>query len=341
MSIQVKKIEDQIIWDDFLASTKPNTFLQSWAWGEFNKRNGEEVVRLGCYKEDMLCGIALVILIRAKRGSFLLIPHGPIIQNDTDYKDSIKAIVDYLKNINEYNICSFIRICPLKIANSENEDLFLSLSFKQAPIHMHPELAWMIDLKQNEDEILKGMRKTTRHAIKKAESEGVEIIASNDPDDIDKFLEVYNQTVSRQHFVPFSKKYLLNEFNEFNKDQQIQYYFAQYNNKIISAAIIIFDKNGAYYHHGASTHEFPNIPGSQLLQWEAIKQAKQKGCQIYNFWGIAPDENPNHPWAGLSRFKKGFGGYAEEYVHAKDYVLKMSYWLNWVIEYIRRKKRRL
>jgi len=44
-----------------------------------------------------------------------------------------------------------------------------------------------------------------------------------------------------------------------------------------------------------------------LLQWAAIKITKQLGYKYYDFWGIAPSDQPNHPWSGISRFKRGLG----------------------------------
>ncbi|MEK7143873.1 MAG: peptidoglycan bridge formation glycyltransferase FemA/FemB family protein, partial [Patescibacteria group bacterium] len=78
-----------------------------------------------------------------------------------------------------------------------------------------------------------------------------------------------------------------------------------------------------------------------LLQWEAIKEAKNRGCRFYNFWGIAPENNPKHPWAGLTLFKKGFGGFSEEYIPAHDFVIKYSYWFVCLIEKIRKIRRGL
>jgi lipid II:glycine glycyltransferase (peptidoglycan interpeptide bridge formation enzyme) len=84
------------------------------------------------------------------------------------------------------------------------------------------------------------------------------------------------------------------------------------------------------------------------LQWEAIKEAKSRGCKTYNFWGIAPEiKNPEdikvslHPWAGLSLFKMGFGGERKEYVKTQDLDVSPKYWLNYIIEVLRKHKRRL
>ena len=45
-----------------------------------------------------------------------------------------------------------------------------------------------------------------------------------------------------------------------------------------------------------------------LLQWEAIKAAKAFGSKSYDFYGIPPENDENHPMYGLYRFKTGFGG---------------------------------
>ena len=72
-----------------------------------------------------------------------------------------------------------------------------------------------------------------------------------------------------------------------------------------------------------------------------LKQARKRGCKIYNFWGITPTDSPRHPWAGLTLFKKGFGGYKKEYVKTQDLPLSGQYWINYLVERIRRSKRGL
>jgi lipid II:glycine glycyltransferase (peptidoglycan interpeptide bridge formation enzyme) len=54
------------------------------------------------------------------------------------------------------------------------------------------------------------------------------------------------------------------------------------------------------------------------LQWEAIKAAKTAGCRTYDFYGIPPVEDPDHPMAGLYRFKTGFGGQLRHYAGCWD-----------------------
>ena len=112
--------------------------------------------------------------------------------------------------------------------------------------------------------------------------------------------------------------------------------------------MIIFWQGTGYYHQGGSLSEFNKIPVSYLLQFEAIKEAKKRECKKYNFWGIVPLANPKHqdtitkhPWYGLSLFKTGFGGYQTDYVKTQDLAITQKYYLNYIIEKIRKIKRHL
>ena len=340
----VRMIESHATWTEFLNTVQPNTFLHSWPWGEFQKATGERIWRLGIYAGETLRGIVLIIKVQAKRGSFLFCPHGPVLNSEFRMQNAelaLRALVDYLKPLAREEKCSFARFSPLMLSTPENNRMWHTLGFREAPIHMHPELAWILDITPSEDEILKGMRKTTRYSIRKAEKDGVEVITSTDPDDIEKFWSLYSATVDRQHFVPFSKDYLRKEFEIFAAQNCATLILGTYRHEVIAAAFVVFTPWSGFYHHGASISKYINIPASQLVQWHALLEAKRRGCKKYNFWGVVPESAKNHPWAGLTRFKKGFGGYAEQYVHAKDLPLVATYWLTYAIERIRRWRRRL
>ena len=107
---------------------------------------------------------------------------------------------------------------------------------------------------------------------------------------------------------------------------------------MLASAIIMYYGHQGAYHHGASIPT--KIPASYLLQWEAIKEAKQRGKKFYNFWGIAPDDAPaSHPFKGITLFKTGFGGQKYELLPCQDLPLSFKYNLTRVIELVRKKKR--
>ncbi len=341
-------------WEDFLLRCDEKTFLDSWNWGEFQKREGQRIWRFGIYDNEKLISVALVIKVKARRGTFLFVPHGPNIINPKSQIPNPKQISNLksqilntllmkLKEIAKEEKAHFIRIASIWEKSKQNSDFFERLGFIPAPIHIHPEVTWELDIKRSEQELLMNMRKTTRYLIRQAQKNtDIEIIKSNNIDDLERFGDLLNKTADRHHFVPFSLNYLKNQFSCFALDNQIVIYLGRYKEEIISGAVMIFWQNIGFYHHGASLSKYNKIPVSYLLQWEAIKEAKRQGCEKYNFWGIAPNDNKNHAWTGLSLFKRGFGGYRKDYVQTQDLSLsKMYYLITRPFEKIRRIKRGL
>lgn len=345
MNTEIKKINSEDIWNKFINDNPTHSFLQSWKWGEFNQKTQnteEKIFRFGIFKEDKLITIFQIIKINAKRGTFLFLPHGPILSSSGEnILEILKTIKKYLKNLAIKENCSFIRISPILKNEINNNYIFKTLGFHKAPIHMHAELMWILDISKDEDILLKEMRKTTRHAIKKAEKDGITIEKSENIEDIEKFNKIYQATVNRQHFTPFSLDYLKKEFKTFKENNEASIFFAKYKDEIVSAAIIIYQKNEAFYHHGASNQQISKITPSQLMQWEIIRDAQKRGCNFYNFWGVSPEDKKDHPWYGLSLFKKGFGGFIEELLPAHDLIISPKYWLNYIVEKFRKIKRRV
>lgn len=360
--MEIKQIKDlpsheasarqaKIIWEDFLLQCQEKTFLDSWNWLEFNQKINRETWAFGVYENNEIIAGFLVSKIGAKRGSFLFVPHGPVVRTTGLVKkeEVLKIILEKLKELAKVENVSYIRVSPIWQRTEENSKIFSDLGFRLSPIHMHPEVTWELDISLPEEDILKNMRKTTRYLIKQAEKNSdIEVVKSENVDDLKYFDFVYKETGKRQKFVVYRSEYTKNEFLTFLKDKEICLFLGKYKGEVAVAAIFVFWQGGCYYHHSGSITKFNKFPISYLLQWEAIKEAKKRGCNIYNFWGIAPDikeyedvKKSKHPWAGLSLFKMGFGGEKKDYVKTQDYVINWKYWINYSIEIARKLKRGL
>lgn len=336
-------------WTAFLDAQAPHTFLQSWEWKTVNEHLGHEVIPLGVFEDATLVGTALTIFIKARRGSFLLVPHGPIglesgIGNRESSEDETiwRLLAQEWKRLAKERNAVCVRVCSLLRDDETHRNLFSRLGFRPAPTHQHPELAWMLDLNTDETELLKNARKTTRQSIRKAEEAGMTVEFHTNVTGLDDFWNVYQTTVARQQFTPFSKNYLQTECETFAQNHNLLIAIGRIQNQVVSAAIVTRAHGSTFYHHGASDQShFPKIPAAHLLQWRVIQELKRRGCNLYNFWGVVPETATDHPWHGLSVFKRGFGGFEEAYFHAQDLVTSPRYWLTWIIETIRRKRRRL
>ena len=335
--MKIEEVKDKSVWEDFLLGCEEKTFLQSWNWGEFNKMMGNKIWRLGVYNNRGLSSVALVVRVAARRGTFLLVPHGPIGK-----KEVLSTLLDELKKIAKKEKASFIRIASLLKRNEENKKLFQNLGFREAPMHASAyEATLKLGLTPSEDELLTNMRKTTRYLIRQAlKNPDFEIVKSSKTEDV-KLYDKLNQTVAKhQQFVPFSFKFVKNEFDVFTEDNQALLFFGKYQGEIIASALIIFWSNIGFYHHAALDPKYHKTPVSYLLQWEAIKEAKRRGCDSYDFWGYV-DPKSKHPWAGPTLFKMGFGGETHFYVKTQDLPLSLKYWLTYIFEKLRKTKRGL
>ena len=336
--LQIREIREKSEWDNFLEQIEPSAypFFQSWTWAEVQKKLGFDIERFGITERKKLIGIFCVIDVKAKRGHYIHVRHGPVFTSFK--KEYFDFFLQYLKGFVRQKRASFIRLSPLLKRDEAIEGYLKKKNCISSPIHnMDAEICWVLDIVSPEEDLLKQMRKTHRYLVRKSQAMDIKIIRTKKVDDLQQFLHIYEQLSQRKHFVPHSG--IEEEFVAFTKDDEEELYLAEYNGKIIAGAVIAFVQNEAIYRHGASLEEFRTIPASYLIQWEAIRDAKKRGKKLYNFWGIASTESKHHPWQGLTLFKTGFGGEKREFIHAYDLPISLQYWITYGIEYISKKKR--
>ncbi len=340
MAIKTENVIDKSVWENFAGESAPPTFLQSWAWGEFQKKMGNKIWRLGVFTDNKLSGIALVTKIIAKRGVFLLIQHGPCLAKAP--KEIFAILLAELKKIGQAEKADFIRISPLWKRNQENKKFFKTLGFREAPMHANAyEATWKLDITLPEEKLLMNLRKTTRYLIRQAlKNHDITIEKSITAEALEAYQKLNQAVAKKQSFTPFPPEYIENEFEIFSKNNQALLFLGKYKGELAAAALVIFWSGTAFYHQAASGFKHAKLSIPYLIAWEAIREAKKRGCALFDFWGyVNPQTNPHHPWAGPTLFKMGFGGQAFEYLKTQDLPLSKKYWLNYLIEKARKIKR--
>ena len=340
--MEIKEIKNKDIWDDFLKGEVEKTFLQSWNWGEFQERMGNKIWRLGVFENEKPVAITLVSKVSARRGKFLLIQHGPTIKNSKS--QPLDLLLEELKKIARKEGASFIRMNPLWERNRENQDLLKRFGFRNAPMHANAyEATWKLDIAPGEEELLKRMRKTTRYLIRQtSKNQDITIEKSERLEDVEEYTNLNMEVARRQNFVPFSSGFIKNEFEVFLRDNEVLLFLGKYGGELAAAAIVVFWSGIGFYHQAASRSKYARFSVPYLLLWEAIKEAKKRGCLLFDFWGyVDPQKQKKHPWAGPTLFKMGFGGRVQEYVKTQDLPLSKTYWLTYIFEKLRKTKRGL
>jgi lipid II:glycine glycyltransferase (peptidoglycan interpeptide bridge formation enzyme) len=341
MGYNVKEITNKEIWEDFSLNISPNTFLQSWNWGEFNSAFGRKIWRIGLFEKEQLIGICLLIKYPSRFGSYLYAPRGPILSWKS-WKE-FDNLFAKIKEIAKEEGVIFIKTDPLLPSKENIYNEFKKRKFVSAETFIQVEDAWLLPLDEPEDELLANMRKTTRYLIRAEEKQGVTIEQSNKPEDARKFVDLLYSTATRKGFINHPKDYYLKQFEILSPENQEKIFISKKVGKTQAMAIISFYGESACYLHGASLPAEKGSSVGYLLQWEAIKEAKRRGCKYYNFWGVVKDKHfhPGHPWYGFSLFKRGFGGYKYSYLRAQDYPLNSKYYIYRAAEKARRLLRML
>jgi peptidoglycan pentaglycine glycine transferase (the first glycine) len=332
--MEIRQITNKQEWEDFAKKQSETIMTQSSNYGDFFESMGEESWVFGVYEDEKLIGGSLVVSTHAKRGSFLYLPYGPI----GNITKILKPLTKYLKQFAKYNNYDFIRVSPFLLET--NKELFENLGYKNAPMHVLAETTWLLDLKKSEDQLLADMNKNHRNLIRRCIKEGVLIEKSEDPKALEDFNKLHDFTAKRHKFTRFSNDYVDKEFEAFKPGEALVYKAYLPDGKLDTSSVIFYYGNMACYRHSASLLQNNKIPTSYLLQWESIKEAKNRGMEYYNFWGIAPENSSKkHPFFGITHFKKGFGGFQKDLLHCQDLPITKKYWINWTVETLRRIKR--
>ena len=329
-------------WQQALGSLPNAHPLQSWTWGEFKSRWGWDTVPcLLTIAESSWNPLAAAMILKRKVPrspySILYVPKGPILNyNDGPLR---RVVLAELENIARQEKAIFIKIDPdvVKSWGVEEE--------RPSPIgsKFSKELAqrgWRssaeqiqfrntveIDLKQSEDKIMAAMKQKTRYNIRLAGRKGIDI-KHGSPADFPAIIQMYQETAERDGFTIRPAAYYLDIWQSFYDANMAHPIIAEYEGEPIAAVVLIKFDQTVIYMYGASTHKERNRMPTYLLQWEAIRWAKEQGADIYDMWGAPSEfEETDQLW-GVWRFKKGFNGQVVRHIGAWDYVNKpLWYWL--------------
>ena len=340
MQLTIRDITDNEQWDAFVTAHAEANFLHAWQWGVFHESRGATVVRRGAFYNDTLLGVYEGVVEDAKRGRHLSIAGGPIVNWETH--TVVEALRDDMKQQAKQHKCVFVRVRPQLEKSDASLALFKQLGFRPAPMYLSVELAGVLDLTKDEDEIMKGMRQRLRRALRKAAKNNIEVETSTDPARMKEFYDIQLQTAGRQKFVAFSEDFFTKQFKAFAETGNAVLYTARYNGEVLAQNFMIFYGNEASYHYGVSTELGTKLSGAPLLHMQAMRDARERGITRYNFWGIVDEDDTEHRFYGVSVFKRGFGVDELRYVPAHDLVIRpLAYKITWFIETVRRKARKV
>jgi peptidoglycan pentaglycine glycine transferase (the first glycine) len=318
MQVSEAITSEQARWDAFVAQSPFRSFLHTWAWGELQAEVSVPHYRLVVEDKGKIVAVALVVERSLRLGySWLYVPRGPLFLeglSSEDMESAWQALEEKLKGLADEHGSFFVRVDPLW-------DGFSRHGWRKSFREVQPKHSLILNVAVPEEELLAKMHPKTRYNIRVAERKGVVVRFSSDVQDVHTFLASSRSVTNRTGFSYHPDEYYCGILEVLGKKGMAELAIAEVDGKAVAVHIMIYADGIATYAHGASMNEYRAYMAPALLYWKTILRAKEKGMQLYDFFGVAPEDAPDdHPWAGITRMKTGFGGTRTSYCGAYDLV---------------------
>jgi lipid II:glycine glycyltransferase (peptidoglycan interpeptide bridge formation enzyme) len=289
-------------WDEQLFG-RGGPFLQSTHWAAFQRSGGREVF-FGA-GPGWQC---LAVIERAGENARIYCPYGPV----ADDAEAFAAAVTALRALGDEHRVLFIRSEPW--APVERHDV-LALGYAPARRNLQPGLTWVQDLRgKSHDGLLGEFSANNRNRYRNAHKKGLTVTASTDPADVEILLAMVHDVARNNGITPHDDDYYRRQAGTLAGRGAATLYVTRHHDRPVAAAIVFDSPTTRYYAHSGSLLEARALhPGAVMLA-TMVLDARERGQEVFDFVGAAPASEPDHPWAGFTRFKQSFGGRYREYL---------------------------
>jgi peptidoglycan pentaglycine glycine transferase (the first glycine) len=307
-------VPDADSWDQFVQHRNGH-LLQTARWGALKREFGwtDQAVAVG--EGDKIVGGALVLyraLPLRVPGSLAYVPRGPVV--DWNDRAAVDALMGALDTETKKRRAFALKIEPNGADSAEMRERLTALKFRPAP-HVQPLQTILLDITGSEDDILARMSQSTRRKVRTGAKRDIEV-RRGAAEDVRSFSSLMQVTGSRNEFGVHTGAYYEKAFALFAPDHAALL-MASYQGKDLAGLMVFAYGNTAWYFYGASSNEERERMPTYALQWEAIRWARERGCTIYDLWGIPNEDEAtleaqfqtrNDGLWGVYGFKRGFGG---------------------------------
>jgi lipid II:glycine glycyltransferase (peptidoglycan interpeptide bridge formation enzyme) len=287
--------------------------LQSGFWGAFKQAHGWRAhpinITISVGQERAAFGLLALTRRLFRLFSVAYIPFGPSYDPGNGRGEFLAVLSRALRGHLPGNTLFLRYDLPWERAGEEPRWSARGLRVVKSRDDIQPPDTVIVDISPPLDEVLAAMKSKTRYNIRLAAKKGIDV-SQGGPAEYDAWYSLYRETSRRDRIAIHSSKYyrgLLELSRGYGTAAPtVKLLLARHKGEIIAGNIAVFWKRRAAYLYGASSGEKRNLMPTYALQWEAIRMAKEMGCETYDLYGIPPSPDPGHPLFGLHQFKTGF-----------------------------------
>ncbi len=328
-------------WNESIAQLPGAHILQTWEWGQIKGEYGWQPIPQLWRDEQGQVRAAALVLRRAAPGGFsvLYVPRGPLV----DWNDSVwsRRVTTDLQTLARKRKAIFIKMDPELVLGygipGSEEDLpnpgagrvlqeLEASGWRASPEQVQFRNTACLDLRGDEAQWLARMKQKARYNLRLAQKKGVQVRAGGDPD-LPGLYRMYAETSVRDGFVIRDEGYYLRLWRMFIERGLAEPLIAEVDGEPVAAIIPFYFAGRAWYLYGMSRQAHREKMPNYLLQWEAMRRAKTRGCTKYDLWG-APDvfDESDSMW-GVFRFKEGIGARVVRTAGAWDYPARPLFYV--------------
>lgn len=297
------------------------SFLQSYAWGRHKAHFGWAAARLALPPRGSAPAPVAQVLFRRipyTPFSYGYLPRGPLLDyGDEGEIDRMERALARLAR--RYRAAAITWELPLVGGAEQIGARLPARGMRRAPT-LQPDATRVIDLTSSMDEIVGRWHQKWRYNYRLAAKKGVAVRPAASAADFSAWYSLARQTAERDHFIIREDAYYRRFWLETAESGATTLLLAEHEGDLLAGIMVHRFGPTATYLYGASGELKRNLMPNHLLQWEAMRWARDAGAARYDLFGIAASDDPADPLAGVTEFKAGFRGQALRFSGAYDRV---------------------
>jgi len=322
-------------WNALVAGHPSGNLLQTTQWGQLKSEFGWEwdLVTVGGPEGVRAGAVVLYRRLPLGLGTIAYVPRGPLV--DWTDKPLVDELLDCVHRTARRRRAWACWLEPEAMDVSPAAAALTEQGYRHSSRTIQPRSTVLVDLAPDEDAILKAMKSKTRYNIRLAARKGVTTRIGT-VDDIATFSALMAETGERDEFGVHSRAYYRRSLELFEAQGQVALVLAEFDGEPLAGVLVFAVGEKSWYIAGASSNRRRNLMPAYAVQWTAMQWAKERGCSVYDLWGI-PDadeetleasftERSDGLW-GVYRFKRGFGGQVTRYIGMWERALSPLYHL--------------
>lgn len=327
--------EEHDAWNSLVCENPDGGHIyQSREWGEYKSSYGWQPKQLVWEHGKERVYFQALVKVAAGFGTIWYVPKGPGMftykASKTDEKRLKAFTQDLAKFVRKSDSRAFMLMIEPEVYDGQLDPR--KAGWVKSSHDLQFRATIIVNIDKNDDDLLASFKQKTRYNIRLAERKGVTIEqrpASNEM--VDLMYKLMQDTQGRAGFYLRPKSAFAAYWQSFAQAGLGQFFVAVHEGEVIAAEYAFVFGRKAYYKEGGSTGAKRNLMAPYLVQYEAMRWAREQGAQEYDLVAVPPKDQltESHPMWGLYQFKSGFNQEVTQFIGCWEYALKPKRYERW------------